>query len=382
MAERVLFVDDDPNILKTFRASFRKKFELDLAEGADEALDKIKSGEKYAVVVSDQKMPGKSGMDLLAEIQTLAPTTVRIMLTGHGDFTLAMDAVNRGQLYRFLLKPCPLDDLERAINAALRQHRLVVAEKVLLNQTLKGTVELLTEIVSLVNPEAFGRSQRIKRHMGYLVEQMNLKTGWLYEMAGMLSQLGCILLPDRTLAKLQAGRPLEGEELQLFAMHPTLGAEMLKKIPRMEKVAQIIAYQEKNYDGTGVPLDSVKGEAIPLGSRMLKLVLDYDTALMRTGKPSAAFAALEEHIDRYDPELLYYLEGSLGKEAHYSLAEMTIDELWPGIILDEPVTDASGLVLCRKSMEVTHSIIAKLKAFQLRGTIRQPFKVLVPEQRG
>ncbi|MFH1913805.1 MAG: HD domain-containing phosphohydrolase [Pseudomonadota bacterium] len=382
MSERVLFVDDDPDILKTFRASFRKKFDLDLAEGADEALDKIKSGGRYAVVVSDQKMPGKSGMDLLAEIQVLAPTTVRIMLTGHGDFTLAMDAVNRGQLYRFLLKPCPPDDLERAINAALRQHRLVVAEKVLLKQTLKGTVELLTEIVSLVNPEAFGRSQRIKRHMGYLVEQMNLKNGWLYEMAGMLSQLGCILLQERTLAKLQAGRPLEGEELQLFAMHPTLGAEMLKKIPRMEKVAQIIAYQEKNYDGTGVPLDSVKGEAIPLGSRMLKLVLDYDTALMRTGKPSAAFAALEEHIERYDPELLYYLEGGLGKEARYSLAAMSIDEFWPGIILDEPVTDATGLVLCRKSMEVTSSMIAKLRAFQRRGSIPQSFRVLVPEKRG
>jgi response regulator RpfG family c-di-GMP phosphodiesterase len=381
MPERVLFVDDDPNILKTFRASFRKKFELDLAEGADEALDKIKAGERYAVVVSDQKMPGMSGMDLLAEIQTLAPTTVRIMLTGHGDFTLAMDAVNRGQLYRFLLKPCPPDDLERAIRAALRQHRLVVAEKVLLNQTLKGTVELLTEIVSLVNPEAFGRSQRIKRHMGYLVEQMGLKNAWLYEMAAMLSQLGCILLPDKALAKLQAGRPLEGEELQLFAMHPTLGAELLKKIPRMEKIAQMIAYQEKNFDGTGVPLDAVREDAIPLGARMLKLVLDYDTALMRTGKTSAAFAAIEEHSERYDPELLYYLEGSLGKEAHYTLSEMTIDELWPGIILDEPVVDESGLVLCRKSMEVTSSMIAKLRAFARRGTIRQPFKVLVPEKR-
>lgn len=381
MPERVLFVDDDPNILKTFRASFRKKFDLDLAEGADEALDKIKAGERYAVVVSDQKMPGMSGMDLLAEIQTLAPTTVRIMLTGHGDFTLAMDAVNRGQLYRFLLKPCPPDDLERAIRAALRQHRLVVAEKVLLNQTLKGTVELLTEIVSLVNPEAFGRSQRIKRHMGYLVEQMGLKNAWLYEMAAMLSQLGCILLPDKALAKLQAGRPLEGEELQLFAMHPTLGAELLKKIPRMEKIAQMIAYQEKNFDGTGVPLDAVREDAIPLGARMLKLVLDYDTALMRTGKPSAAFAAIEEHSERYDPELLYYLEGSLGKEAHYTLSEMTIDELWPGIILDEPVVDESGLVLCRKSMEVTSSMIAKLKAFARRSTIRQPFKVLVPEKR-
>lgn len=381
MSERVLFVDDDPNILKTFRAGFRKKFDLDLAEGAQEALDKLKAGERYAVIVSDQKMPKMSGMDFFAVVQEKAPTAVRIMLTGHGDFNLAMDAVNRGQLFRFLLKPCPIDELARAIDAALRQYRLVMAEKVLLKQTLKGTVELLTEIVSLVNPEAFGRSQRIKRHMTYLVEQMGITGGWLYELAGMLSQLGCILLPDKTLAKLQAGRALDGEEMQLFDMHPTLGAELLKKIPRMEKVAQMIAYQEKNYDGTGVPLDSVKGEDIPLGSRMLKLVLDYDTALMRTGKPSAAFAALEEHIERYDPELMYYLEGCLGKAAHYTLGEMTIEELYPGIILDEPVVDADGLVLCRKSMEVTASMIAKLRAFGRRSSIRQPFKVLMPEKR-
>jgi response regulator RpfG family c-di-GMP phosphodiesterase len=379
MTEKVLFVDDDPNILVTFRASFRKKFDLDLAEGPAEALEKLKSGQRYAVIVSDQKMPGMSGMDFLGLAHKIAPTSVRIMLTGHGDFSLAMDAVNRGQLFRFLQKPCPTDDLERAVKAGLRQHRLMMSEKVVLRQTLKGTVELLTEIVSLVNPEAFGRSQRIKRHMTALVEVMGIGNAWIYELAGMLSQLGCILLPESALAKLQKGKPLEGEEIQLFEMHPTLGAELLKKIPRLAKVAEMVAYQEKNYDGTGIPPDAVKEETIPLGARMLKLVLDYDTALMRRKKPSAAFADLEEHIERYDPELLYYLEGCLGKAAHYTLKDMSITELYPGIILDETVSTDDGVVVCRKSMEVTASMIAKLKAFQQRSPIRQPFKVLVPE---
>ena len=379
MSERVLFVDDEQRVLDALRVNLRKKLTADFALGAQEALKKLEKEPSYAVIVSDQKMPGMSGMEFLAKAQDMAPDSVRIMLTGHGDFELAMEGVNKGRLFRFLQKPTSLKQLTEAVKAAIKQHRLIVAEKQLLKNTLKGTVELLTEIVSLINPEAFGRSQRINRCMKYLMEQKELTGSWQYELAGMLSQLGCILLPPETLEKLQSGQDLIGEELQMFDMHPMLGADLLRRIPRLDEVAEIVMYQEKNFDGSGAPADGVKEDGIPLGARMLKLALDYDTAVLQSKNTSEAFAKMERNIERYDPELLYYLEGYLGKEARYELTEMTLKELRPGVIFDQSILNEKGAVIVRKSTEATVSLIERLKMFDHHTPLPQPFKVLIPQ---
>lgn len=378
MKSKILFVDDEVNILDSFRVGLRKEYEVDTALGPEEGLKKVHEAGPFGVVVSDLKMPGMDGIDFLIQVKERAPSSVRIMLTGHGDFDKAMDAVNRGHIFRFLQKPCPMDVLKASLEDGLHQYRLIMAEKELLQKTLKGTIELVSEIVALVNPEAFGRSQRILRYIRYMVRQKGLRDGWRYEMATMLSQTGCLTLSEATLRKIQAGEELTSEETQLYEMHPLIGSNLLARIPRMEEVARIVAYQEKGFDGSGVPHDPLLGEDIPLGARMLKLVLDYDVALTRLGNPGKAFLSVEAVAERYDPELLYILEGFLGVEARYQMREVDLDHLRPGMILHEDVLAADGVLMARKGLEVTGALRSRLEAFVKMARVRPSFKVLVP----
>lgn len=378
MKEKILFVDDEVHILDSFRVGLRKDYDVDIALGPEEGLAKVRESGPFAVVVSDLKMPGMDGIDFLIQVKEKTPNTVRVMLTGHGDFDKAMDAVNRGHIFRFLQKPCPMDILKGALEDGLRQYRLILAERDLLQKTLKGAIELVNEIVALVNPEAFGRSQRILRYIRYMVQQKDLKDGWRHEMAAMLSQVGCLTLSEATLKKIQEGQELTREETQLYEMHPLIGSSLLARIPRLEEVARIVSYQEKGFDGSGVPHDPVQGEDIPLGARMLKLVLDYDAALARLGNSGKAFLFIESQGERYDPELLYILEGYLGVEARYQLREVTLDGLRSGMILNADVLSTDGVLMARKGLEVSGLLRSRLEAFAKMERIEPTFKVLVP----
>ncbi|MCA1972733.1 MAG: response regulator [Caenispirillum sp.] len=123
MSNRVLFVDDDANVLAAHRRTFRGVFEFTTAANAVEAMRRILDGERYAVVVSDFTMPGVNGLQLLRELTHRAPDTVCVMLSGNADITDALAAVQRGDLFRFLTKPCPADRLTAVIREALAAHR-------------------------------------------------------------------------------------------------------------------------------------------------------------------------------------------------------------------------------------------------------------------
>jgi len=103
---KILFVDDDPNILAAMQRNLRKRFTLDTVTGPDEALHTLKTKGPYAVIVADMSMPIMNGAELLEEVRLSSPDTVRIMLTGNADQRTATEAVNRGNVFRFLSKPC------------------------------------------------------------------------------------------------------------------------------------------------------------------------------------------------------------------------------------------------------------------------------------
>src|SRR5439155_12955060 len=135
------------------------------------------------------------------------PNAVRMLLTGQSDFDSAVIAVNKGQLFRVLTKPCARDDLRAAIDAAIEQHRLQIAERELLEQTVRGSIEMLCDILALVNPASFGRANRIKAHVIELAIELGLGETWQLEVAAMTSQLGYITLPDELTEKLASGYP-------------------------------------------------------------------------------------------------------------------------------------------------------------------------------
>jgi response regulator RpfG family c-di-GMP phosphodiesterase len=285
MDDKILFVDDDPNILAAFQRQLRKKFIIETALGGKQGLEAVAEKGPFSVIVSDLRMPEMDGIQFLSQIRSVAPDSVRMMLTGYADLQAAMDAVNEGHIFRFLTKPCPLEFLTTALIGGIRQYQLIIAERELLEKTLRGSIKVLSEVLSLLNPEALGRATRIARHVKEIALHMDVTEVWQVETAATLSQIGCIMLPEEALMKLYRGQPLTEEESQLFNMHPFIASDLLVNIPRMQEIAEIIAYQEKHFDGSGIPHDARSGKEIPLGARILKVALDFDT--LETGGMSS-----------------------------------------------------------------------------------------------
>ncbi len=127
MTSKVLFVDDDDNILSVFKRRFRKHFDMHFASGGKEGLELLGSKGPFAVVVSDLRMPNLDGIQFLGEVKKCAPGTVRIMLTGIPSQTLATDSVTAGYIFRFHTKPCSFQNLYNSINEGIEEHQGSVA---------------------------------------------------------------------------------------------------------------------------------------------------------------------------------------------------------------------------------------------------------------
>ncbi|MEA3545385.1 MAG: response regulator [Thermodesulfobacteriota bacterium] len=126
--QRILFVDDDQRFLASLRRSLAKSFDLTFVDSPQEALEQLQE-QKFSVVVSDMNMPGMSGVDLLSLVKSKYPETVRILFTGFADQQSAIDAINQGEIFRFLTKPCDLVKLEQILSDAVRQNQLINAER-------------------------------------------------------------------------------------------------------------------------------------------------------------------------------------------------------------------------------------------------------------
>ena len=381
MNDKVLLVDDDQNLLYAAKRHLRKKFSFFTAQGGEEGLKLIEQEGPFAVIVSDLSMPKMDGIQFLARVREKNPNTVRIMLTGNADLHSAMTAVNEGQVFQFLTKPCHQETLRKSISLGLDQYRLITAERELLENTLRGSIQVLTDLLAVLNPEALGRSSRIKTMVSRIAAHMKLPGRWAYETAAMLSQIGFVILPQETLKKMYKGAALSEEEQQLFNMHPSTAADLLRKIPRMEKIAEIIAYQEKCYDGSGVPHDERKGRSIPLGARILKVVLDFDT-LDRSGlSKSEIMKRMKAGSKIYDPDILASLISVVESEPPENTLELCLDQLQERMILAEDLLSENGRLLVSKGHELTPILIQRLKTVGLKMGIRQPIKVFPPTDR-
>ena len=200
---RILLVDDEPNVVESFRRHLRREFEVETALSGDDALKIMEVKPVFSVIVSDFQMPGMNGVEFFQKARTQSPNTVRIMLTGQADMETVIDAFNNGDLFKFLTKPCAVNLLSKAIHQGIHQYNLVTAEKELLGKTLSGSIRVMTEILSLVNPTAFGRGQRIRKFVNTMVTELGVSDKWQFELAALLSQIGFITIPEEIMEKIK-----------------------------------------------------------------------------------------------------------------------------------------------------------------------------------
>lgn len=377
---RVLLVDDDERLLNAARRVLRKKIDLVTANGGEEALNCLSGNGPFEVIVSDQNMPDMKGVELLAQVAKRWPTTVRIMLTGNNDQETAVAAVNDGHIFRFVNKPCGPQDLFEAITAAGGHHQWIMAEKALLEETLSGSVKVLTDVLALSKPEAFKRSSDVHRWAVRLADEVGIERPWELDLAAMLCTLGAVTLPETITKKYYSGMEMDEREDALFEQVPANGRDLIGNIPRMEGIGEAIYYSRKGFDGTGFPQDDVSGEAIPRIARLLNVLLDLaEVSTDDTVSFSEAIEALNGKAHRYDPAMLKAVSSHLATDQVFAIRSgmvrksVEVSSLMEGDITAADISDLNGKRLLASGSTLTVLTIKRLgnmdEVGQLTGDI-------------
>jgi response regulator RpfG family c-di-GMP phosphodiesterase len=379
MTDRILFVDDEPAVLDGYKRTLHREFEVDTAEGGEMGLASIRDRGPYSVVISDMRMPGMNGAQFLAQVRQRTPDTVRMLLTGYTDLDAAMEAVNEGNIFRFLTKPCDKEVLTQAITAGLVQYRLVTAEKELLENTLMGSIKVLTEVLSAASPEAFGRSMRITRYVRHLVAKFGLPSPWRFEAAAMLSQLGCVTLAPELIKASIVGESLSSEDRVRFAAHPKVASDFLVNIPRLETVAWMISQQLAPQTGHSNPdMPAHSEEAIIVGAKILRLAVAFDNLRMRGLSDGDAIERLRARRNEFGIELIEALKNIEPEAAKMELRKVSTSSLTVGMILKQEIRTHTGMLLVPQGQEITQALLIKLDNFSRAGTISKEVMALVP----
>jgi CheY-like chemotaxis protein len=373
MSEKILFVDDEPAVLDGYRRTLYKDFQIETASTGEDALQLIANEGPFAVIVSDMRMPGMDGVRLLSQIRKASPDTVRVILTGYADFQSAMDAVNDGAVFRFLTKPCENLTLKRALTGCLEQYRLVVAEKELLEKTLIGCVEALVEVLSLTNPAAFSRALRIRRYVHSLITDLHLGPPWKFEMAALLSQLGCVTIPPKIIEVARRGDLLSSAQQKAFERHPAVASDLLKKIPRLEDIAWMVSQQKTKIN----PLTSTVPSDLALGAEILRVAIEFDDMKAQGVGDTEARERLKESSS-ISPRALQTLKCVRPGADGIELRTVSVMALAVGMILQEDVATGAGVLIAVRGQELTYSLIVCLNNFHRQGEIPDDLLVMCP----
>jgi len=378
--QKVLLVDDEPALLEGLTLQLRRNFDVVTAQSGAQGLAAIRRQGPFAVVVSDMRMPAMMGTGFLVRVRDLAPDTVRIVLTG--DSSAAIEAINDAEVFRFLKKPCPSETLREAVRAGAQRYREFIEQKTRVQATLKGSIQILTNLLALSNPIAFGRAHRVRQLAMALAPRLGIEQSWSLEIAALLSQVGCISLPPKTVERMYYARDLEPDEQAQVARLPEITAGLLGDIPYLDDVREMLRWQREPFvRSSGSNPDGPTGVQIPIGARILKLALDYDALEAQRIAETERMAKLQARAAEYDPAILDAFTELLSEQnvcGHK--AEVGLDELAPRMVLADDIQTRDGRLLLSRGLELTSAALAHLGQFQPRE-IREPIQVLLPPDR-
>ncbi len=287
-ADSVLFVDDEQNILSAVKRLFiSDPVSVLTATSALEGMELIQSN-TVSVIVSDNMMPSMNGVDFLAWTKTVSPDSVRILMTGYADLHATIEAINRGEIFRFITKPW--NDME------LRKTVLDSVNKFKIGSSIKSTDEAkmlsLAQTVELKDPYTRGHCERVAKYALMLADAMdlpadmkkNIKYGsWLHD-------CGKIGVSEIILNKPGA---LDAEQFNAIKKHPGWGADVARKAQLPEPVVNIALYHHERFDGNGYP-QGLSGASIPLEARIVSIADAFDA--LTSDRPYRTKIAIKEAL--------------------------------------------------------------------------------------
>jgi response regulator RpfG family c-di-GMP phosphodiesterase len=413
---KVLLVDDEENILRSLkRLLVEEEIEVMTATSGEKALAALADCKDIGLIISDQRMPGLTGVDFLEQAKKIRPQAIRILLTGYSDINAAIDAINRGGALKYLTKPWK--DEEIILNVREACHRYVLMEKnkklsaivKQQNEELKRWSQELEIMVQEHTMELSQKNDRLKKineqqdkdfksiiaSLSSLIElrdrnvkshsrnvaEISVKVATdmglpaeeadVIYVAALLHDIGKIGLSDSIINK--DADELSPEGFKEYSLHPVRGQTAIDSIEDLRKAGILIRHHHESYDGTGFP-DKLQGVAIPLGSRIIAIA-DYidraiDKILMRNTIDQIMLSAQEELEKKFDPQVFPYIRkpatdlyDRLSKDSESTERELDPGDLKKGMVLSRDVKSGTNLLLLRKGVGLDSASIEAIKRY-------------------
>lgn len=427
----ILFVDDEKNILSSLNRLFRPVIEnIITAEGGQEGLEILKTVQ-VDIVISDMKMPEMDGAQFLAQVADKYPDTIRILLTGYADVTSTIDAINKGNIYRYISKPWEdndirltivhalkgkfiekeknrlqalsesqnlelkelNEDLENRVKSRTEEVRQTMGQLQLTHNSLKNSYQTTIKVFSNIIELREASDSTLTNNISELVEKMAEQVGMSKEetqqvvFASQLRNLGRIGLPDE-LNKKSFG-DLNNEEKSQVMRHCLIGQGILMSLEYLNEASTYIRHQYERFDGKGYP-DQLQGKSIPFGARIITLASDYYS--MQFGKFSSEKMTTKDSLDyiqrnrniRYDPILINVMLKILGisntdnnEIKQKKILERTVftHELEEGMVLTRNLTMKNGVVLLAKGQKITSNLIRSI--LKMESSVNEKLDVFI-----
>lgn len=368
MSARILAVDDEPRVLDGLELHLGMEHELLTATSGADGLGILEEEGPFDVVISDMRMPGMDGAAFLAEVRRRAPDTMRVLLTGQADLASAQRAINEGSIFRFLNKPCPPEELLRVVSEATELRRLRLAERELLEKTLHGCVEVLTEVLGVAVPIAFRRSHRIHAIAKRLAPGLGVAHDdrWQLEVAALLTGLGSIAVPNELLERAAAGGTITDDERAMLDQIPAVGRRLLSKVARLEGAAELV--------GAARPTLDAESEIDPQ-LRALQIAMWVEDATARGMSWERAVARVSRHCGA---EIATHL-GDEPTAATSEVRAVKARDLAPGMLLCQDVLTKDGRCVVRAGTDITRPLALRLRNFADNIGLEEPIRVRFSE---
>lgn len=388
----ILVLDDEEIVLAALRQTLvREGYDVTTVSSPVAALELLNQ-KQFAVILTDQQMPQLTGLEFLAHAKTIQPDTTRILITAVLSLNTVIDSINKGEIYRFVVKPWLREELlvtmhnavqryelirrnealrvetERA-NAALAEQLATVAAQntqleqlnAALQRNLRSSVQLCLKTLEAYWPVLGNQARRVQELCRVLASTLQLsdQEREILDIAALLHDIGLIEVP-REIIRVWQREPekLSDQDLKLIHHHPVLGQELVGFVEHLEQVGRVIRAHHERWDGAGYP-DRLERDNIPWLARLLAVTVAFVTHPSENGAMDFIKAGIGTV---FDPEAVRAFQRAL---PHATLPrrqkEVLLSELRPGMVLAQGIYTSSGLLLVSEDQALSDTYIEKLR---------------------
>ncbi|MGC3960521.1 MAG: response regulator [Verrucomicrobiota bacterium] len=411
---RLLIVDDEQMVLAGLRETLtREGYQVTTASNPFVALEELKK-QIFSVIISDNHMPGITGLEFLAQAKEMQPNASRILITAVLSLDTVIDAINKGEIYRFIVKPWLREELLATVKNAAQRYELIDSNTVLqskavvmnrelqevnhslelqlarvaeqneslgqlnqaLAQNLQLSVQLGLHVLQTFSPALGNQARRVHKICLALADTLHLpaEKRQVLEFAAWLHNIGLVAIHRDVIRRWELSpEALSEDERKVIQSHPILGQDLVKFVHHLEEVGGVIRSHRERFDGHGYP-DRRRGEEIPWLARLLAVAVGFAEA--NFDEPTAVEGIRQGSGNLYDPEAVRAFLRALPK-AHVPRKEreVLLQELQPGMVLAKGIYTPNGLLLVPEGQPLNEGSISKLLSHNRTAPITQSLLV-------